>query len=54
MEDNKQPKSECKSCKPKNPIKSTTGMAIIGSYILISAVYGTITIIKEIIALFVR
>lgn len=54
MENNEQQKPGCKTCKPKNPIKSTTGMAIIGSYILISAVYGTITIIKEIIALFVK
>jgi hypothetical protein len=54
MENNEQQKSECKSCKSKNPVKSPSGMIIIGSYILISACYGTVTFIKEIIAFFAK
>jgi hypothetical protein len=54
MENNEQQTSECKSCKSKNPIKSPSGMIVIGSYILISACYGTVTFIKEIIAFFAK
>lgn len=54
MENNEQPKSECKSCKSKNPSSTPIGMIVIGTYLLLSACYGTITIIKDIIALFVK
>ncbi len=54
MTNNEQQKSECKSCKSKNPVKSPTGMILIGSYILFSASYGTITIIKDIISFFTK
>lgn len=50
MENNEQQKSECKSCKSKNPVKSPSGMMVIGTYILFATCYGTVTIIKDIIA----
>ena len=52
MENNEQQKSECKSCKSKNPVKSPSGMMIIGGYILFAACYGTIEFFKDIISLF--
>ena len=54
MENNEQQKSECKSCKSKNPITSPSGMIVVGSYILISACYGTVTLIKEIMVFFTK
>jgi len=50
MENNKQTK-ECKTCKSKNPLTKPNGMMFIGVYILISSVYGTIEIIKNIFSL---
>jgi hypothetical protein len=49
MENKEQKKSECKSCKSKNPLKNPKGMMVIGGYFLFAIVYGTITLIKEII-----
>jgi hypothetical protein len=51
MENNEQQKSECNSCKSKNPLKNPKGMMVIGSYILFAVCYGTVTFIKDIIAL---
>lgn len=43
---------ECKSCKQKGPGKFQIGTIILGVYILFSAGYGTVQIVKEIINLF--
>lgn len=51
MENNKQQKSECNSCKSKNPLKNPIGMMVIGAYILFATCYGTVAIIKNIISL---
>ena len=43
---------ECKSCKQKGPGKFQIGTIILGFYILFSAGYGTVQIVKEIINFF--
>jgi len=47
------PKKSCKKCSPKEKLKSLPISLIIFSlYFLVSSVYGTIQIIKDIISLF--
>ena len=43
---------ECKSCKEKGPGSFQIGTIILGFYVLFSACYGTVQIVKEIINLF--
>jgi len=43
---------ECKSCKQKGPGNFQIGTIILGVYILFSAGYGTVQIVKEIINFF--
>jgi hypothetical protein len=43
---------ECKSCKEKGPGSFQIGTIILGIYILFSAGYGTVQIVKEIINFF--
>ena len=43
---------ECKSCKQKGPGKFQIGTIILGVYILFSAGYGTVQIVKNIINFF--
>ena len=43
---------ECKSCKEKGPGRFQIGTIILGIYILFSAGYGTVQIVKEIINFF--
>ena len=42
----------CKTCKQKGPTKSQVGAIILGSYILLSSIYGTIEFVKNIIEYF--
>jgi hypothetical protein len=42
----------CKTCKQKGPTNSQVGAIILGSYILISAIYGTYTFVKDILGYF--
>ncbi len=43
---------DCKTCKEKGPTPFQYGTIIIGFYILSTAVYGTITLIKNIVDFF--
>jgi len=43
---------ECKSCKQKGISKGQIGSIILGFYVLFSAGYGTVQILKEIINFF--
>lgn len=47
-----QPKKECKTCKQSGLTKFQKGSVILGLYILISAIYGTVEFIKDIILYF--
>ena len=42
----------CKTCKQKGPSNVQYGIIILGFYILSTAIYGTIEIIKNIIEFF--
>jgi len=42
----------CKTCKQKGFGKSQIGAIILGSYILLSSIYGTIEFVKNIIEYF--
>ena len=42
----------CKTCKQKGPGAFQIGSIILGFYILISSIYGTVEIVKDIIELF--
>ncbi len=44
--------SNCNSCKSKGLSKSQTIMALLGTYILISSIYGTIKLFEVIFNLF--
>lgn len=48
----KQPKKECKTCKQSGLTNFQKGSVILGLYILISAIYGTVEFIKDIISYF--
>jgi hypothetical protein len=48
----KQPKKECKTCKQSGLTNFQKGSVILGLYILISAIYGTVELIKDIISYF--
>jgi hypothetical protein len=52
MKNNEQQKSECKTCKQKGPGTLQIGSIILGFYILISSIYGTIFFLKEIVNFF--
>ena len=41
----------CESCKQKNTSNKQILLIIVGFYVLVSSIYGTITFIKEIINL---
>jgi hypothetical protein len=43
---------KCKTCKEKGPGAFQIGTIIIGFYILSMSIYGTITLVKDIINLF--
>jgi len=43
---------DCKKCKQKGPGVIQIGSIILGFYIVISSVYGTMTFIKDIIEYF--
>jgi hypothetical protein len=43
---------ECQSCKQKEISKGQIGTIILGFYVLFSASYGTVQIVKEIINFF--
>jgi hypothetical protein len=47
-----QPKKECKTCKQSGLTNFQKGSVILGLYILISAIYGTVEFIKDIISYF--
>jgi len=48
-----QPKKNCKKCNSSKSLKMVpTSMIIFTIYFLVAAVYGTIEIVKDIIALF--
>ena len=47
-----QPKKECKTCKQSGLNNFQKGSVILGLYILISAIYGTVEFIKDIISYF--
>jgi hypothetical protein len=49
MENNELQKTECKSCKSKNPLTKPNGMMLVGFYILFATCYGTVQIIKDLI-----
>ena len=49
---NNMPEKECNTCKQKGPGKFQIGTIILGFYILFSAGYGTVQIVKEIINFF--
>lgn len=46
------PQKDCKKCKQKGPGVIQIGTIILGFYIIISSVYGTMTFIKDIIEYF--
>ena len=64
MENNQQPntiggfapgnywRKECKTCKQSGLTNFQKGSVILGLYILISAIYGTVEFIKDIISYF--
>lgn len=52
MENNEKQKSECKTCKQKGPGTFQIGSIILGFYVLITSIYGTIELFKGIIYLF--
>jgi len=47
-----QPKKECKTCKQSGLTNFQKGSVILGLYILISAIYGTVEFIKDMISYF--
>jgi hypothetical protein len=47
-----EPKKECKTCKQSGLTNFQKGSVILGLYILISAIYGTVELIKDIISYF--
>ena len=47
-----EPKKECKTCKQSGLTNFQKGSVILGLYILISAIYGTVEFIKDIISYF--
>ena len=49
---NNMPEKECNTCKQKGPGNFQIGTIILGLYILFSAGYGTVQIVKEIINFF--
>jgi hypothetical protein len=51
MKNNEQQKSECKTCKQKGPGAFQIGSIILGFYVLITSIYGTIELFKDIISL---
>jgi hypothetical protein len=44
--------SECKKCNQKPTSKSQYATIALGFYLLVAAIYGTITLIKDLISLF--
>ena len=50
MENKEQQNSGCKTCKQKGPSTFQIGTIILGFYLLASAIYGTITFVKDIIS----
>ena len=42
----------CKTCKEKGPGKFQIGVIVLGLYIVVSAIYGTYTFVKNIIDYF--
>jgi hypothetical protein len=47
-----EPKKECKTCKQSGLTNFQKGSVILGLYILISAIYGTVEFKKDIISYF--
>jgi hypothetical protein len=47
-----EPKKECKTCKQSGLTNFQKGSVILGLYILISAIYGTVEFIKDMISYF--
>jgi len=52
MENIQQTEQGCKTCKQKGPGPVQVGSIILGSYLLFASIYGTITIVKEIMNYF--
>jgi hypothetical protein len=52
MENNEQQTTGCKKCKQKGPGLIQIGSIILGVYILSTAIYGTIVLVKDIISWF--
>lgn len=52
MENNEKQKSECKTCKQKGPGTFQIGSIILGFYVLITSIYGTIELYKNIVSFF--
>ena len=45
-------KKECNTCKQKGLTKGQKGIALLGTYLLFSSIYGTIKLIREILHYF--
>ena len=52
MENYEQQTSECKTCKQKGPGTFQIGTIILGFYILLTSIYGTIELFKDIMSWF--
>jgi hypothetical protein len=52
MENNEQQTTGCKKCKQKGPGLIQIGSIILGLYILITSIYGTVTLFKDILSWF--
>jgi hypothetical protein len=52
MENYEQQTTECKKCKQRGPGAFQIGSIILGFYIIITSIYGTIELFKNIISLF--
>jgi hypothetical protein len=52
MKTNEQKTSGCKTCKQKGPSPIQIGSIILGLYIIITSVYGTIKLFNDIISWF--
>ena len=46
------PKKDCKKCKQKGPGVIQIGTIILGFYLIISSVYGTIIFVENVISYF--